>query len=496
MGVRKLPPDPYLFIKSISEQGYSLSTAISDLIDNSIAAEATRVDLLFDYSRTPFNVFIADNGNGMTRNQLIMNMRFPSEDPEKNRESFDLGRFGLGLKTASFSQTRRFTVISRSKTGYFESCTWDLNHLKKGNWELILNSKSHTEKLVAQYSNLSGIFLNHNSLFSPKTIILWEGLYKIDRIDGDLELKKETLSNELNEEMMSHLGLVFHRFIQEKTLMIRLNNEFISSFDPFPQTMSDLRFLAPRIKQYRGESITMQGTVLPARAIKESREGISEWAQPRRSLTDMEGIYIYRNKRLIVFGGWNRLVKKSPQFQLARIRVEIGNRADELFQLNIAKSNVKIPYEIKRAFLMVISEIRSESFKEYRNRINNELIKENTEKGAIPIFERVYTGKGHEYRISTSYPLHREILRESNDEQSKVFKDYMKRIDKYINELMTMDERKPNVSIDSDSEDIKADIEFYFNKFKNRGLTQHEIRRELLSIFQRKDVIEIVLSTK
>src|SRR5262245_61264680 len=125
MPIRNLPPDPYLFVKSIAEQGYSLSTAIADLIDNSIAASANKVELIFNFSFTPLKVFIADNGTGMSQTKLISSMRFPSQDLEDTRTNTDLGRFGLGLKTASFSQARKFTIVSRQGSKSFESCTWD-----------------------------------------------------------------------------------------------------------------------------------------------------------------------------------------------------------------------------------------------------------------------------------------------------------------------------------------------------------------------------------
>ena len=108
-------PNPENLIKSIAEQGYSLETALADLIDNAITANADKVEILTDTNNEPYTLFLADNGDGMSKNLLKQSMQFPSESPENNRNHADLGRFGLGMKTASFSQTRRFTVISRPK---------------------------------------------------------------------------------------------------------------------------------------------------------------------------------------------------------------------------------------------------------------------------------------------------------------------------------------------------------------------------------------------
>ena len=108
-------PNPEYLIKSIAEQGYSLETSLADLMDNSISANADKVEVLINMDEEPFKLFLADNGDGMSEEELIKNMQFPSNSPENKRNSEDLGRFGLGMKTASFSQTRKFTVLSRKR---------------------------------------------------------------------------------------------------------------------------------------------------------------------------------------------------------------------------------------------------------------------------------------------------------------------------------------------------------------------------------------------
>jgi HSP90 family molecular chaperone len=112
-------PNPEFLIKSIAEQGYSLETALADLMDNSITANASRIEVLTKIDQEPFTLFLSDNGDGMSKDSLKRNMQFPSKSPDDSRESNDLGRFGLGLKTASFSQTRAFTVLSRKKALLF-----------------------------------------------------------------------------------------------------------------------------------------------------------------------------------------------------------------------------------------------------------------------------------------------------------------------------------------------------------------------------------------
>jgi DNA topoisomerase VI subunit B len=124
-------PNPEFLIKSISEQGYSLETALADLIDNSITADATRIDIITYVKDNRYSLFIADNGNGMNNSELEKSMMFPSSNMDTNRERKDLGRFGLGLKTASFSQTRRFTVMSKLKNNKDVSLSQYRMHLNR-----------------------------------------------------------------------------------------------------------------------------------------------------------------------------------------------------------------------------------------------------------------------------------------------------------------------------------------------------------------------------
>jgi len=168
-------PNPEFLIKSISEQGYSLETALADLMDNSISANANKIEVVIDTEVEPFTLFLADNGDGMDDKTLKYCMQFPSQSPEDKRRTFDLGRFGLGMKTASFSQTRRFTVLSRrAGTTKFTARTWDVDLLKENKWQLLVNSADDVTNIISRYESTSSAKLNRFSDFIPNTIIVWD----------------------------------------------------------------------------------------------------------------------------------------------------------------------------------------------------------------------------------------------------------------------------------------------------------------------------------
>jgi hypothetical protein len=268
-------PNPEYLIKSIAEQGYSLKTAIADLIDNSISAKAGRVEVLLDSEEKPFSLYLADNGVGMDEEALRSVMRFPSSSTDHPRTPADLGRFGLGMKTASFSQTRCFTVISRKKgSNCYSGRTWDVDFLKRNQWKVIVNSGEEVNVLITKYCALSKAFIGSFDKFEANTIIVWKGLFKYEKYIAEKNYKI-ALNRELTEVAKEHLSLVFHRFIDRKDspLSIRLNNVLVKSVNPFPVNENDFRAIENKHRVFGDDLIKIQGFVLPSRSIDEVKNG-------------------------------------------------------------------------------------------------------------------------------------------------------------------------------------------------------------------------------
>ncbi|WP_394390534.1 ATP-binding protein [Shewanella woodyi] len=277
-------PNPEYLIKSISEQGYSFEAALADLIDNSISADASKVEILIDTNKAPYTLFIADNGTGMNEEDLKNCMRFPSQSPDDKRVNSDLGRFGLGMKTASFSQTRKFTTLSRIRgTDKYAARTWDLELLKNNKWSVLVNSPESIKKRVEQYKKISTSRFNGFDNFDANTVIVWEGLYKFEQY-----LNEKNRENALFKEIdiiADHLRLVFHRFMEKgkNNLKIRINNQLLEPFNPFPTKEKDFRSLEFRKRNFGNDSIKIEGFILPSRSIKESKEGLSIWSTKKEA---------------------------------------------------------------------------------------------------------------------------------------------------------------------------------------------------------------------
>jgi len=344
-----LRPKPSIFIKSIAEQGYTLESALADLIDNSITSSASEVNLVSGMMHGNHCMFIADNGDGMSDNTLLEALRMPSQSMENARLSKDLGRFGLGLKTASFSQARKVTVISKieNQDQYCAYC-WDLKYLEE-DWNLKKLDNNEIEQYLSAFNQRKSE-ANLNSTLNLSTLIVWEDLFKYDNVT--------LLDQHLMEETIGYLSLVFHRFLDRSSIRITIGNVDLRGFDPFPDDMSRMQ----KVRFYKDERFSVQGFILPYTVLKyKSGNGLKQWVIGNRTLSDMEGIYLYREDRLICFGGWARLQRRQQHLKLARLKIDIYNTHDKLFEINVAKSMMRIPQQFSKQILEIVRELSAQS---------------------------------------------------------------------------------------------------------------------------------------
>lgn len=476
-------PNPEFLIKSIAEQGYSLETALADLMDNSITANASRIEVLTKIDEEPFTLFLSDNGDGMSKESLKRNMQFPSKSPEDSRESTDLGRFGLGLKTASFSQTRAFTVLSRKKgTNLFYGLTWDVKHLKySGKWELIINSDKEIAEILEQYKSISNSHLNTSDDFVPNTIVVWKGLYKFENF-LNVKSKQDALKEEITNTTSEYLSIVFHKFLERETnrVEIRINNTLVKPFNPFPKPddKNKIRALVPHQSNFGDDIVRIQGFVLPNTSIKETKENSNPWTPHNKSLMDMEGLYIYRADRLILFGGWNGLIKKMPRLQLARLKIDIGNKVDHLFHLNVAKSQINIPHDLKNSFLRAIVDLKAEAQKEFYN-FGISPFPPRPIENSVELFYKEATNKGVLLRINDEFPLLKSLKSTLNSKQKAELNFILKMSSNLINKVRQVDNIQITGNAEKDGISIDEIVKS-INELLNLGMSKEQIKKDIL----------------
>lgn len=341
-----LPPRAAALSESMRDIGYSLEAAVADIIDNSISAKASKVDILLDVLDSGASLAIIDDGIGMNEKELIEAMRHGSQNPRTPCSKDDLGRFGLGLKTATFSQCTKLTVIS-SKGGTKSGAVWDLKLVSdRDDWIICLLNGIEIEALPYV-----------DRLDSRGTLVLWENL---DRLcEGDTKVINEKLINEKIREVEKHLSLVFHRFlngeIKGKKIKLLLNYHELEPFDPFCISNKATQLMNQEVVRLHGDKVVIQPYILPYHSKLSQKE--KDFYNNRSDFLNNQGAYIYRNARLMAWGDWFRLVPKGEKTKLARVKVDFSNSLDEYWTIDIKKSRAYPPHPVRDQMRKIIGRI-------------------------------------------------------------------------------------------------------------------------------------------
>ena len=325
------PPEASAMINTFRAFGYNLRTAVADIIDNSISAKAENIWIEYKWDGTESWVTISDDGLGMKLDELKLAMTPGSKNPKTVRDEHDLGRFGLGLKTSSFSQCKRLTVATKSEGHALINRCWDLDYVNETKkWSLLdfISYKSLADKL--------------NDLNSGTTVI-WE---KLDRLVGNANKQNEAAMNVFLEEFAEveeHLSLVFHRYMEQKRVNIYMNGNKLEPWDPFMKQSEGGQLVAKEDLD-KGQ-VKIKCYILPhiskLSAVERKKSKTEEWY-------NLQGFYIYRQNRLLLHGDWLGLFSKNEQFKNARILIDIPNRLDHDWKIDIKKATATPSLKVRK----------------------------------------------------------------------------------------------------------------------------------------------------
>lgn len=327
-------------LEALRGLGYSTAAALADVIDNSVSAGASEVRVRFDWDGVHSRVSILDNGQGMSDAELETAMTLGAKSPLDERAPTDLGRFGMGLKTASFSQCRCLTVASRRSDSPVACLRWDLDAIAASpddGWRMFEGPARGSESNIDQIDSLSS-----------GTLVLWENLDRIVTLGYTLD----HFAN-LVDGVEQRLAMVFHRLIEGPNPAFRLfiNGKTVSPWDPFmtghpakPWQSPVARILTP------SGAVEAQCHVLPHKDRLSDNDfrragGPEGW-------TSHQGFYVYRNRRLLLAGGWlglgqGKAWNREESHRLARIRLDIPNTADGDWKIDVKKSTARPPVTVR-----------------------------------------------------------------------------------------------------------------------------------------------------
>jgi hypothetical protein len=384
-------------VEALRGLGYTAGTALADVIDNSISAGAGTVWIDVDWNAGFSSVTVLDDGSGMDDDALEKAMRLGEKSPLDERGAGDLGRFGLGLKTASFSQGRRLTVASK-KAGIVSILRWDLDYLlnsSDGGWHLLEGADPASSHLIGKLEAVRA-----------GTLVIWELL---DRMMPEGGGPQDVL--DLLDRIEKHLGMVFHRFIAEKRLTIFLNKRPVSAWNPYlaghPATWSSPRTSLDR----RNNGASVQAFVLPHRDHLKASE--YDAAAGPEGWNSHQGFFVYRNDRLLLSGGWLALGRgrhwtREEPYRLARIQLDIPNSADADWKIDIRKSTAQPPPYARSTLVHIAEDARERARRvfAFRGKPSGGTLREPVSQ----LWETTKARSGTRYRISHEHPAVSAVL--------------------------------------------------------------------------------------
>ena len=401
---------------------YDLAAALADLIDNSIQARAQNVVIRFEPTDADVTVRIRDDGVGMSRDDLIQAMRPASSPPSEVRELTDLGRFGWGLKSASLSQAKILTVVTW-RDGNMHAARWDIDDIEDWGMDLF-EGKEAAGFLESDIESESG------------TEVIWT---RSDRLfDVGVEA---TLDERLNDKITharERLSLIFHRYLSGEgsngRLRILLQGTALDPIDPFMSAHPSTQTLGEeRISMRSGGEIRIQPYVLPHYSKLNVHE--QKIVGGAEGMVRNQGFYVYRNKRLIIYGTWFRLVPHGELSQLTRVCIDLPNNLDEEWKITIDKSDAQLPVVVKHRLRKVVSQFNKRSVNVHRKKGVDTRLKNKNE----TVWNRVVHSGRIRYQINRGHPIIRQLLMDCGDSSNTY--QAIKLIEGYI----------PTVSLAEDS---------------------------------------------
>lgn len=388
--VRQHPPSAACLSASMRDIGYSLETAIADLIDNSISAGASKIEIICDVASTSPAVVILDNGGGMTEDELLVAMRHGTHNPGLIRSSHDLGRFGLGLKTASFSQCRSLTVVS-IKQGLISGAEWNLDRIDASDdWLLSILEPAEIEALP------------HIGLLGDTgTVVIWRELDRL--MEYEVGLRRDEIVHEKLDAVGRHLSLVFHRFLSGEIkgyskLSLSINGRPITAFDPFCRKNPATQILPEEVVHIGDAQVRLQPFILPHHSRLSATE--YDFYQDRSEFISNQGCYVYRNGRLMAWGDWFRIVPKGEATKFARVQIDFPNSLDEDWTIDIKKSRARPPHAVRERLRQILTKVTARSVSVHRGR--GQKLFQDTQ---APFWERFADHGGIRFTLNYQHPV-------------------------------------------------------------------------------------------
>lgn len=436
-------PHAKMLLVVLRSVGYTNETAIADILDNSISGAATEIELYFDWDNR--RIIIADNGFGMDYQELMDAMEIGSADPNEMRPSEDLGRFGLGMKTASFSMAKKLLVISK-KNSTISNAEWNLNTVaSEDKWEI----SEYDESEILMILESIDTYTQYNNWKQGTLIIISE----LDRLIDETNIEKSKKNfYKMIRNIKSHIAITFHRFMEEDALKISVNGNKLEAWNPFwiksPATME-----LAREELFDGKNeVVVEPYILPHKSKYNSEEEFKE-AAGVKDWRGHQGFYVYRNRRLLVYGTWFGKFKKEPAYNLARIKLDMSADSDFEWDIDIKKSKATLPVAIEEQITQIAYLAIEKSVAVYNSRgvYNRKNTSNNTSLKYVWEQRKNISGN-YMFYLNKKHPMLLKILSGMDENAQKELKTYLSLVESYSPTMLSgvMDKETDFVVSDED----------------------------------------------
>ena len=467
------PPTPSILLASLRNTGYTLKSAIADVIDNSITAQAQHISVQSRYPIAQGSPWIAvcDNGEGMDRDLLCSSMKFGSRDLEAARRGTrDLGRFGLGMKTASISQCRRMTVFSW-QSGVCSAFSWDLDQISV-QWDMQELDNAEIESHPALHEILECLRFD---VQEHGTVVLWE------KLDRDY-VKNSRNFNTAMEMVEKHLCQVFHRFMEPEPgfpdiVHFDRNNRVLYPVSPFGRDLPGCQRLPGDRIPCGDFHVEYRPYLLPPAVCYTRTEDYRALGGDEGYMLN-QGFYVYRNRRLIEKATWFKVRKKEFKTQLLRIRLDMPAELDGMWSVDVRKSQTSPPSEVMDVLSHIVDSAleAARQFWDGGQRTRHPAERPKESAWIVP-----GDNKSGGYRVNKEHELYKMLLKAlPRPELRKVFSEYMDMISELFPYDLYYADRSQNEGAWQGSEsDTNTRLANLINNLVEAGLDENAVRHML-----------------
>ena len=443
------PPIANYLMGSMRYMGYSFEDAVADIIDNSISARCHVVKVLF--SREPSNLYVGilDDGKGMSSKDLFRAMCYGCQANETERDETDLGRFGLGMKSASLSQCKKMTVVSKCNGG-ISAYRWDYDEVSKrannGKWYV----------LELEYDEIISLnCFEELDKLNEGTLVLWEDFDVLYKASGGFVYESLTKHR---DNLLDNLALTYHRFISEDGVEIYVNYAKIETLDPFLSKRSDNTWGTIRqpMNDSKGKQHFIEITPYKLPFVSDMSEKEKKLIGGDDKMNRMQGYYIYRGKRLIKYGTWFGTPRHEVS-KYGRVKVDIPNSMDDIWKVDVMKRNASIPRELSKLLDKTIGSLIEKSAKQTRFR--GQPITTNSDK-EVYVWNRIESRNGfYNYKINKDNCFIKAVYSQIPDDVKHLVDMMLKQIEQNIPiHQMHLDHDENRIN---SNEDVDIDEDLY-----------------------------------